>query len=177
VETEPFRIAIDEDVLVDLRARISRTRWPDQIHGIGWTQGTELSALREVVEHWGKRFDWRVHERALNGFAHFRARIQGLAVHFIHERGRGARPLPLVLTHGWPSSFVEMTRIVPLLTDPAAHGASAEDAFDVVVPSLPGMGFSERASRPGLDSIIPSTSSASTFPTCCSLSSLPAHRR
>lgn len=150
MEMEPFRIAIDEEVLVDLRARISRTRWPDQIAGIGWAQGTELSALREVLEHWGARFDWRVHERALNRFAHFRTRIQGLGVHFIYERGRGPRPLPLVLTHGWPSSFVEMTRIVPLLTDPAAHGASAEDAFDVVVPSLPGMGFSERPHSTGM---------------------------
>jgi pimeloyl-ACP methyl ester carboxylesterase len=150
VQAEPFRIAIDEAVLADLRERIARTRWPDQIVGIGWAQGTELSALREVLEHWGTRFDWRRHERDLNRFAHFRAQLEGLRVHFIHERGRGPRPLPLVLTHGWPSSFVEMTRIIPLLTDPAAHGASADDAFDVVVPSLPGIGFSERPGSTGM---------------------------
>ena len=150
MEVERFRIGVEEEVLVDLRERISRTRWPDQIAGIGWAQGTELSALRDVVEYWGTRFDWRMRENALNEFAHFRVRIDGLSIHFIHERGRGPRPLPLVLTHGWPSSFVEMTRIIPLLTDPAAHGASADDAFDVVVPSLPGTGFSERPSSTGM---------------------------
>jgi pimeloyl-ACP methyl ester carboxylesterase len=150
VQAEPFRIEVPQPVLDDLRERISRTRWPDEIAGSGWEQGTSLAALRDLLEHWAQRFDWRTREHALNRFAHFRARIDGLWVHFIHQRGRGPRPLPLVLTHGWPSSFVEMTRIIPLLADPAAHGASAADAFDVVVPSLPGTGFSEQPASPGM---------------------------
>jgi len=102
------------------------------------------------VTSWAEDFDWRAQERKLNRFAHYRAQIDGIGVHFVHERGRGPDPLPIVLTHGWPSSFVEHLDLVPLLTDPAAHGGRAEDAFDVVVTSMPGFGFSDRPTVAGV---------------------------
>src|SRR5260370_27517867 len=118
MQAEPFRIEVPQSVLDDLRDRISRTRWPDEIAGSGWEQGTNLAALRDLLEHWA-RFDWRARERELNRFAHFRARLEGLWGHFIHQRGRGPPPLPLLLAHGWPSSFLEMNRIIPPLAPPA----------------------------------------------------------
>ncbi len=147
---EPYTIAVDEAVLVDLRDRIRRTRWPDQVAGSGWAYGTDGRYLRELLTSWAEDFDWRAQERRLNRFAHYRAKIDGLGVHFVHERGKGPDPLPIVLTHGWPSSFVEHLDLVPLLTDPVAHGGRAEDAFDVVVTSMPGFGFSDRPTVPGV---------------------------
>jgi pimeloyl-ACP methyl ester carboxylesterase len=146
---EPFRIAIPEAALADLRERLDRARWPDQLDGVGWEWGTDLAYLRDLVAYWHRRFDWRAREAELNRLPQFMAELDGLRIHFIHQRGRGPAPLPLVITHGWPGSFVEMTKILPLLTDPAAHGGDAGDAFDVVVPSLPGYGFSSRPERPG----------------------------
>ena len=140
----PFEIAIAEEALADLHMRLERTRWPDEVDGAGWEYGTNLAYLRELVGYWRTSFDWRAQERALNHFAHYVASIDGLDVHFIHERGQGPRPLPLVLTHGWPGTFFEMRKLIPLLTNPARFGADPLDAFDVVVPSLPGYGFSER---------------------------------
>jgi pimeloyl-ACP methyl ester carboxylesterase len=147
---EPFKISIDEAVLLDLRDRIRRTRWPDQVEGAGWSYGTDGRYLRELLSTWAEDFDWRVQERQLNGFAHYRVQIDGLGVHFVHERGEGPDPLPIVLTHGWPSTFVEHLALVPLLTDPLGHGGRAEDAFDVVVTSMPGFGFSDRPTVPGV---------------------------
>jgi pimeloyl-ACP methyl ester carboxylesterase len=147
VSPERFSIDVPDEVLEDLRDRIGRTRWPDEIPESGWEYGTSLSYLKELLEHWRLRFDWRRWEAASNRFSHYRAAIEGFPIHFIHERGEGSRPLPLLLTHGWPSTFVEMTRIVPLLTHPSRFGGRAEDAFDVVVPSLPGCGFSGRPGR------------------------------
>jgi pimeloyl-ACP methyl ester carboxylesterase len=151
MQIEPFRIAVPEDVLVDLRTRLARTRFPDEIRGSGWRYGTDLAYLRELVAYWRDRYDWRAEEARLNQLHHFRARVGGLAIHFIHERGVGPRPLPLVVTHGWPGSVAEFTKIIPLLTDPGRHGGDPADAFDVVVPSMPGYGFSERPSTPGMD--------------------------
>ncbi len=147
----PFSIQVEEEVLADLRARIHRTRWPDQLPGIGWTQGTDLDELRQVLGYWADAFDWRAQERVLNTFHHFRADLDGIHIHFVHERARsgGGHAIPLVLTHGWPSTFVELLPLVPLLTDPAAHGISGP-AFDVVIPSLPGYGFSERPAHTGV---------------------------
>ena len=145
---EPFSIAIEDDVLSDLRARIHNTRWPDQIPGVGWEQGTDLGYLRSLSEYWADEFDWRAQEADLNRFAHFRAEVDGVHIHFVHEKARGGDAIPLVLTHGWPSSFVELLPLVPLLTDPSAHGIDGP-AFDVVIPSLPGYGFSERPARTG----------------------------
>jgi len=141
---EPFRIAISDDVLADLRSRLERTRLPDEIPGSGWDYGTNLAYLRELIEYWRARYDWRTHERALNRFAHFRATAGGEELHFIHEPGRGPNPKPLLLLHGWPGSVYEFMELIPRLTDPAAHGGDARDAFTVVAPSLPGYGFSAR---------------------------------
>jgi pimeloyl-ACP methyl ester carboxylesterase len=147
----PFRIHVADAVLDDLRDRLRRTRWPDQVADSGWTYGTDGAYLRELVAYWIERFDWRAQEAALNCFAHFRAAVDGLDLHFIHERGHGPRPLPLLLMHGWPGSIVEFTEVIGPLTDPAAHGGDPQDAFDLIVPSLPGYGFSERPSQPGVD--------------------------
>jgi pimeloyl-ACP methyl ester carboxylesterase len=150
VQVEPFAIAVDDAVLDDLGQRIGRSRWPGLVAGAGWDGGMDVGYLRDLLATWAGDFDWRARERALNTFAHFRARVDGLWVHFIHERGNGPDPLPIVLTHGWPSSFTEHLDLIPLLTDPAAHGGRAEDAFDVVVTSLPGYGFSDRPAAPGM---------------------------
>ncbi|MBC7892485.1 MAG: epoxide hydrolase [Sphingobacteriaceae bacterium] len=145
----PFQINIAQETLDDLRERLARTRWPDEVEGVGWQYGTNLSYLKELVAYWQSGFDWRAQEAALNRFAQFRTEIDGFGLHFIHERGRGERPLPLLLSHGWPDSFYRFYKIIPMLTDPEAHGGRAEDAFDVVVPSLPGYGFSDRPTEKG----------------------------
>jgi hypothetical protein len=154
IAIEPFTIAVDETVLSDLRDRIERTRWPDHVAGSAWMYGTDPEYLRSLLATWGDEFDWREQERELNRLAHYRASIDGLQVHFVHERGNGPAPLPIVLTHGFPSSFVEHLDLVPLLTDPAAHGGRAEDAFDVVVTSLPGYGFSDPLAAPMLEQTV-----------------------
>ncbi len=150
MQAKPFTVEVADEVLDDLRARLARTRWPEPLPGPGWTYGVDRGYLRELVGYWEGSFDWRARERWLNGFAQFIAEIDGQTIHFVHERGRGPRPLPLVLTHGWPSCYVELLKLVPLLTDPAAHGGDEGDSFDVVVPSLPGFAFSGRPPRPGL---------------------------
>ncbi|MDQ5857706.1 MAG: epoxide hydrolase [Acidobacteriota bacterium] len=145
-----FRIAVPEETLADLRERIARTRWPDEIAHSNWDYGTNRAYLEELLEYWRNGFDWRAQESFLNSFSHFLAPVDGLNLHFIHERGRGPEPMPLVAVHGWPSTFFEMSKIVPLLTNPAAHGGDPRDSFDVVAPSLPGCGFSERPRAPGM---------------------------
>jgi pimeloyl-ACP methyl ester carboxylesterase len=150
MEAWPFVVDVPQATLDDLRERLRRTRWPDEVEGAGWDYGTSLPYLRDVVEYWHARFDWRREERAMNAFPHFRAVMDGLGVHFIHARGRGPAPLPLLVTHGWPSSFVEMLPLIPLLCDPAAHGGDPADAFDVVVPSVLGFGFSDRPKARGM---------------------------
>jgi microsomal epoxide hydrolase len=147
---EPFEIAVPDEVLDDLRERLVRTRWPDEIPGRGWDYGTNLSYLRGLVDDWRRRYDWRAAERELNRLPHFRAEVGGLGVHFLHQRGNGPRPLPIVLSHGWPGSFIELLPLVPRLADPERWGGRAEDAFDVVVPSLPGFAFSDRPTEPGM---------------------------
>jgi pimeloyl-ACP methyl ester carboxylesterase len=147
---EPFEIAVPDEVLDDLRDRLARTRWPDEIPGRGWDYGTELGFLRDLVADWRERYDWRAAERALNRLPHFRAEVGGLGIHFLHQRGHGPRPLPIVVSHGWPGSFIELLPLVPRLTDPERFGGRAEDAFDVVVPSLPGFAFSDRPREPGM---------------------------
>jgi pimeloyl-ACP methyl ester carboxylesterase len=143
MDIRPFEVQVTEEVLDDLRARLARTRFPDEVAGAGWDYGTNLAYLRELVGYWERSFDWREQEERLNRFAHFRAEVDGFRLHFIHERGKGDDPMPLILTHGWPSTFFEFSKIIPLLTDPESHGGDAADAFDVVVPSLPGYGFSD----------------------------------
>ena len=146
----PFQIAVDQAVLDDLQARLNLTRWPDEIPGSQWDYGSNLDYMKELVEYWRSDFDWRAQERKLNAFHHFKTPVDGLNIHFIHERGSGPSPMPLVITHGWPSCFFEMTKIIPLLADPGSHGADPADAFDVVAPSLPGFGFSDASPAPGM---------------------------
>ena len=146
----PFRVDIKEDVLTDLRERLKRTRWPDEIPGSGWDYGSNLTYVKELVDYWIEEFDWRKQEEVINGYSQFIDEVDGLDVHYIHERGKGPDPLPLLLIHGWPGSIVEFLDFIPLLTDPAAHGGDERDSFDVVAPSLPGYGFSEKPSVPGM---------------------------
>jgi len=139
----PFPIRVPDGVLSDLRTRIRSTRWPDPAPAPAWAQGTDLEYLQHLLGYWADGFDWRAQERQLNTFRHFRAELDGIQVHFVHQRAREGNGIPLILTHGWPSSFLELLSLVPLLTDPKAHGIDAP-AFDLVIPSLPGYGFSER---------------------------------
>jgi pimeloyl-ACP methyl ester carboxylesterase len=147
LRTAPYSIRVADETLVDLRRRLAQTRWPDEAAGAGWSQGTDLSYLRELCDYWRVEFDWREQERKLNELPHFRAEIDGFGIHFVHARGCGPAPFPLVITHGWPSSFFEIVKLIPLLTDPASHGGDDVDSFDVVVPSMPGYGFSDRPTQ------------------------------
>ena len=150
MSVEEFRIATPQADVIDLKERLSRTRWPSEIPNAGWSQGTNLAYLHELVAYWKTQFDWRQQESRLNQFSHFRADVEGLKLHFLHAKGGGPHPLPLVLIHGWPSSFAEMLKVIPLLTDPGSHGGDPHDSFDVVVPSLPGYGYSEAPRESGM---------------------------
>ncbi|MGD0073289.1 MAG: epoxide hydrolase family protein [Candidatus Binataceae bacterium] len=150
-KVQPFKIEVAEPVLTDLRARLERTRLPDEVPGSGWQYGTNLAYLKELIEYWRTRYDWRAHERELNRFSHFRADVDGQGIHFIHQPGRGPNPKPLLLIHGWPGSIYEFDQIIPMLTDPAAHGGDPRDSFTIVAPSLPGYGFSDRPRAAGMN--------------------------
>ena len=147
---QPFQINVPQATLDDLQARLRNTRWTDQIEGAGWDYGTNLEYLKSLIAYWQNGFDWRAQEARLNQFKQFRAEIDGFGVHFIHERGKEPNPMPIILAHGWPSSFSEMVKLIPLLTDPASHGGDPADSFDVIVPSLPGFGFSDRPDQRGM---------------------------
>ncbi|MFZ0015487.1 MAG: epoxide hydrolase family protein [Acidimicrobiia bacterium] len=147
---QPFAIAVDEAELDELRRRLRDTRFPSSAPGPAWSQGTDLDYLRWFVSYWAEEFDWRSNERELNQFDHFLAEVGGYRIHYVHQRARHGGGLPLILIHGWPSSFTEYLAAIPLLTDPAAHGIDGP-AFDVVVPSLPGYGFSPRPDRVGVN--------------------------
>lgn len=142
----PFSIRIPDSVLQDLQERLARTLWPDEPNGPPWSYGTDPGFLKDLVGYWQKGFDWRKQEASLNSFRHFTAEIDGLTVHFIHEPGRGKDPRPLLLTHGWPDSFYRFSKVIPMLTDPARFGGDPGRSFDVIVPSLPGFGFSGHTS-------------------------------
>ncbi|OZB90124.1 epoxide hydrolase family protein [Paenibacillus sp. XY044] len=145
-----FQVSLPQSLIDDLRLRLDHVRWPDTVEIMDWNYGTNLAYLQELMSYWQKDFDWRKQEQKLNQFNHFQASVAGQNIHFIHEQGNGPKPIPIVLTHGWPSTFYEMSKIIPLLTDPGAHGGDAADAFDVIVPSLPGYGFSDRPKEPGM---------------------------
>ena len=145
---QSFNIHVPDDVLVDLRKRITETRFPDEI-GSDWSYGTDLAYLQELLTYWRDEFDWREQERQLNEFDQYQIRIDGLNIHFIHQRSPEPGALPLLITHGWPSSFAEFVKIIGPLTNPVAYGGRAEDAFHVVTPSVPGFGFSDKPSERG----------------------------
>ena len=146
---EPFRIAIPDDQLDDLRERLERTRWPERETVDDWSQGVPLAYLSELCSYWADGYDWRATEARLNAFPQFRTALDGLRIHYLHVRSPHPDALPLVISHGWPGSIVEFMKVIGPLTDPTAHGGEAQDAFHVVCPSLPGYGFSDKPSRPG----------------------------
>lgn len=148
-QIRPFRIEVPDSVLTDLRHRLAATRWPEAECVDDWSQGIPLGYTRELADYWATGYDWRVREAALNRFDQFITEIDGLDIHFIHQRSPHAGAFPLVVTHGWPGSVVEFHKVIGPLTDPTAHGGRAEDAFHVVCPSLPGYGFSGRPAATG----------------------------
>lgn len=151
MNTQRFKITVSERVLTDLRRRLSKTRWPDEIEGANWDYGANLDYLKSLTDYWQNAFDWRAQEAKLNQFAHYRAEIDGFGLHFIHERGKGPNPMPLLLLHGWPKSFYHFYKVIPMLTDPARFGGDPVDSFDVIVPSLAGFGFSDKPNQRGWD--------------------------
>lgn len=147
---QTFKVQIPQETLDDLQERLARTRWADEISGAGWDYGSNLSYMKELIDYWLSHFDWRAQEEEINRFGHFRASIDNFGIHFIHERGKGSKPMPIIITHGWPSSFYQMLKIIPLLADPESHGGDPADSFDVIVPSMPGYGFSDRPDKRGI---------------------------
>jgi pimeloyl-ACP methyl ester carboxylesterase len=145
----PFRVRVPEAELADLRRRIQATRWPDRETVDDRSQGVQLAKFQELVRYWGTGYDWRKAEARLNALPQFMTKIDGVDIHFIHVKSRHPNALPLIMTHGWPGSVFELLKTVGPLTDPTAHGGGAEDAFDIVIPSMPGYGFSEKPTRTG----------------------------
>jgi hypothetical protein len=150
----PFQLHVSDDVLADLRARLNRARWPDEAPGAAaWQYGTDRAYLQKLVDYWRDGYDWRAQEAKLNAFPQYTASVAGITLHFLHVPGVGPRPMPLVLSHGWPGSILEFHKIIPLLTDPARYGGDAADAFTVVAPSLPGYTLSFTPGQPRFSQI------------------------
>ena len=150
-EIRPFSIQIPQSDLDALNERLERTRWPDELPGVGWTYGVPVSYLQGLAEYWRTSYDWRTFEAKLNGFPQFTTTIDGQNIHFLHVRSPEPDALPLIITHGWPGSIVEFMDIIGPLTDPRAHGGDPADAFHVIAPSIPGFGFSGPTREPGWD--------------------------
>jgi pimeloyl-ACP methyl ester carboxylesterase len=144
-----FKIQVPQAALDDLKNRLANTRWPNKEPVGDWSQGVPLSKAQALVEYWGTQYNWRRVESQLNRLPQFRTQIDGLGIHFIHVRSKHEKALPIILTHGWPGSILEFLQVIGPLTDPTAHGGKAEDAFHVVIPSLPGFGFSDKPTEPG----------------------------
>jgi pimeloyl-ACP methyl ester carboxylesterase len=153
VEVRPFQISVREEAIVDLRRRIAATRWPDRETVTDDSQGVPLATMQELARYWSEEHEWRVVEAKLNALPQFLTEIDGLDIHFIHVRSRHENALPMVITHGWPGSIIEQLKIIEPLTDPTAHGGSASDAFHLVIPSLPGYGFSGKPTATGWDPV------------------------
>jgi pimeloyl-ACP methyl ester carboxylesterase len=149
----PFHVNVSEEALVDLHRRLAATRWPEQETVADRSQGVQLATVKELVRYWQTDYDWRKCEARLNALPQFVTTIDGLDIHFIHVRSKHANALPVIITHGWPGSILEQMKIIGPLTDPTAYGGKAEDAFDVVIPSLPGYGFSGKPTATGWDPI------------------------
>ncbi|MGA8454954.1 MAG: epoxide hydrolase, partial [Streptosporangiaceae bacterium] len=152
-ETEicPFHVGMPEEAIADLRRRVAATRWPDSETVADDSQGVRLAMMQELARYWATDYDWRKCEARLNDLPNFMTEIDGLDIHFIHVRSRHEDALPLIVTHGWPGSIIEQLKIIEPLTNPTAHGGSAADAFHLVIPSLPGYGFSAKPTATGWD--------------------------
>jgi pimeloyl-ACP methyl ester carboxylesterase len=148
---EKFTVAIPDETLTDLRERLARTRFAPEFANSQWDYGTNGAYLKELIEYWRDKFDWRKVEREINSFAHYKTEIEGIPIHFIHEPGKGPKPIPLIMSHGWPWTFWDLHKVIRPLADPASFGGDPADAFDVVVPSLPGYGFSSPLTTPGIN--------------------------
>lgn len=147
---QSFQIDIPQAALDDVRDRLLRSRWPAEVgDNRDWSAGANLSYMRELVDYWVTTYDWRQQERQMNRFHHFRTEIDGTPIHFIREKGKGPAPMPLILNHGWPWTFWDMHKVIGPLTDPAANGGDPADAFDVIVPSMPGFAFSSPIKKYG----------------------------
>ena len=151
-EIRPFRIDVSDAELEDLRDRLARTRWPDELPSVGWSYGVSRDFVNEMTEFWRTSFDWRKQEAVLNEFPQFTTTIDGTNVHFLHVRSPEPNAMPLILTHGWPGSVAEFLDVIGPLTDPVSHGGDAAEAFDLVIPSIPGYGFSGPTNDAGWDS-------------------------
>lgn len=144
----PFSVNVSDEIIKDVRARVSAFPWHEMPDDGGWNYGTNLDYMKEFCDYWVHKYDWKKHETEINRFSHFRAPVNGIDLHFIHEKGSGSNPRPLIISHGWPGTIVEFLDFIDLLAHPEKHGGNIEDAFDVVAPSLPGFGFSGRPPRP-----------------------------
>ena len=143
----PFTITIPQSTLDDLHERLARIRWTDEVEGSGWAHGISLEYMKELADYWLHSYDWPKQESALNTFTQFKANVNGVGIHFIHERGKGPHPTPLLLIHGFPDSFYRYHKVINRLTDPAKYGGNPNNSFDVIVPSLPGTGFSDHNTK------------------------------
>src|SRR5215475_12356735 len=150
-QIRPFRVSFPESELTELRRRVEATRWPERELVADQSQGVQLATMQGLAHHWATDYDWRKCEARLNALPHFVTEIDGLDIHVIHVRSKYDNALPLIVTHGWPGSVVEQLKIVGPLTDPTTYGASASDAFHLVIPSMPGYGFSGKPTAPGWD--------------------------
>ena len=151
----PFRIDIPKEALTDLHRRVKATKWPERETVADATQGVQLATIQKLARYWATDYDWRKTEAKLNALPNFMTEIDGLDIHFIHVRSKHEKALPLIVTHGWPGSIIEQLKIIDPLTNPTAHGANASDAFDIVIPSLPGYGF--QVSQPPRAGIFPAS--------------------
>ena len=145
---KPFKVNISDQIIQNIYDKVKKYPWHEMPNDGGWEYGTNLDYMKEISKYWVSEFDWRKHEKEINKFPNFITEIDNIDIHFIHEKGSGSKPMPLIISHGWPGTIVEFLRIIEKLAHPERFGGKEEDAFDVIVPSLPGFGFSGRASRP-----------------------------
>ena len=149
IDIKAHTIDVAQNVLDDVRERLIRTRWPDEVPNTGWSRGVDMAYMKELTAYWLDEYDWRAQEAQLNALNHYTADIDGLGIHFIREEGKGPDPMPLFLMHGYPWSFVVLLKILPMLTDPASYGGDPKDSFTVVVPSIIGFGLSDYPMQQG----------------------------
>src|SRR5260370_94105 len=148
-DVTPFKVHVPQAALDDLKKKLANARWPDKETVTDWSQGVPLAKAQALVEYWRTRYDWRRAESSLNALPQFRTQIDGLGIYFIHVRSKHENALPIILTHGWPGSIIEFLQVIGPLVGPTAHGGKADEAFDVVIPSLPGFGFSDKPTEAG----------------------------